>query len=75
MQAQAGWLQHDLGHLSVFKSSTWDHLAHKFVIGQLKVPDPTEITLYHVEIHSLITLLGRITLYHILKELYWILIW
>ncbi|XP_076863129.1 acyl-CoA 6-desaturase [Brachyhypopomus gauderio] len=35
-QSQAGWLQHDFGHLSVFKRSRWDHLAHKFVIGHLK---------------------------------------
>ncbi|XP_069479993.1 fatty acid desaturase 2-like [Ambystoma mexicanum] len=35
-QAQAGWLQHDFGHLSVFKKSKWNHLAHKFVIGHLK---------------------------------------
>nr|AGR45587.1 fatty acyl desaturase [Clarias macrocephalus x Clarias gariepinus] len=35
-QAQAGWLQHDFGHLSVFKNSTWDHIMHKFVIGHLK---------------------------------------
>lgn len=39
MQAQAGWLQHDFGHLSVFKNSTWDHLVHKFVIGHIKVRD------------------------------------
>nr|XP_061812728.1 acyl-CoA Delta-4 desaturase-like [Nerophis lumbriciformis] len=35
-QIQAGWLQHDFGHLSVFKKSTWNHLAHKFLIGHLK---------------------------------------
>lgn len=35
-QSQAGWLQHDFGHLSVFKKSRWDHLLHKFIIGQLK---------------------------------------
>ncbi|TSK13480.1 Fatty acid desaturase 2 [Bagarius yarrelli] len=35
-QAQAGWLQHDFGHLSVFKKSTWDHLLHKFIIGHIK---------------------------------------
>uniref|UniRef100_A0A672NU16 Fatty acid desaturase 2-like n=1 Tax=Sinocyclocheilus grahami TaxID=75366 RepID=A0A672NU16_SINGR len=35
-QSQAGWLQHDFGHLSVFKNSRWDHLLHKFVIGYLK---------------------------------------
>uniref|UniRef100_A0A8C9X386 acyl-CoA (8-3)-desaturase n=1 Tax=Sander lucioperca TaxID=283035 RepID=A0A8C9X386_SANLU len=32
----AGWLQHDFGHLSVFKKSSWNHLLHKFVIGHLK---------------------------------------
>nr|AYG96562.1 fatty acid desaturase 2 [Lepisosteus oculatus] len=35
-QAQAGWLQHDFGHLSVFRSSRWNHLLHKFTIGHLK---------------------------------------
>ncbi|KAE8606931.1 hypothetical protein XENTR_v10010931 [Xenopus tropicalis] len=35
-QAQAGWLQHDFGHLSVFKKSKWNHLIHKFIIGHLK---------------------------------------
>ncbi|XP_043923383.1 acyl-CoA 6-desaturase isoform X2 [Protopterus annectens] len=35
-QAQAGWLQHDFGHLSVFKKSKWNHLFHKIVIGHLK---------------------------------------
>ncbi|CAL8356499.1 unnamed protein product [Lota lota] len=35
-QAQAGWLQHDFGHLSVFKMSRWNHMLHKFIIGHLK---------------------------------------
>ncbi|KFV96306.1 Fatty acid desaturase 2 [Eurypyga helias] len=35
-QAQAGWLQHDFGHLSVFTKSSWNHIVHKFVIGHLK---------------------------------------
>uniref|UniRef100_A0A3B4V1G9 acyl-CoA (8-3)-desaturase n=1 Tax=Seriola dumerili TaxID=41447 RepID=A0A3B4V1G9_SERDU len=35
-QSQAGWLQHDFGHLSVFKKSRWNHLLHKFAIGHLK---------------------------------------
>ncbi|KFQ94146.1 Fatty acid desaturase 2 [Nipponia nippon] len=35
-QVQAGWLQHDFGHLSVFKKSSWNHIVHKFVIGHLK---------------------------------------
>lgn len=36
-QAQAGWLQHDYGHLSVYKKSMWNHVVHKFIIGHLKV--------------------------------------
>nr|BBL33564.1 fatty acid delta6 desaturase [Gymnachirus melas] len=35
-QSQAGWLQHDFGHLSVFKKSRWNHLMHKFIIGHIK---------------------------------------
>lgn len=35
-QSQAGWLQHDYGHLSVCKKSVWNHKLHKFVIGHLK---------------------------------------
>ncbi|KAE8606933.1 hypothetical protein XENTR_v10010932 [Xenopus tropicalis] len=36
VQAQAGWLQHDFGHLSVFSRSSWNHVVHQFVIGHLK---------------------------------------
>lgn len=36
VQAQAGWLQHDYGHLSVFSKSKWNHWLHHFVIGHLK---------------------------------------
>ncbi|XP_048401276.1 acyl-CoA Delta-4 desaturase isoform X3 [Stegostoma tigrinum] len=35
-KAQSGWLQHDFGHLSVFRSSKWNHLLHKFLIGHMK---------------------------------------
>ncbi|XP_067902275.1 acyl-CoA 6-desaturase isoform X1 [Heterodontus francisci] len=35
-QAQSGWLQHDFGHLSVFRNSKWNHLLHKFLIGHMK---------------------------------------
>ncbi|XP_058264237.1 fatty acid desaturase 2-like [Hemibagrus wyckioides] len=51
-QAQAGWLQHDLGHLSVFKNSTWDHLAHKFVIGHLKGASANWWNYQHFQHHS-----------------------
>ena len=36
-QAQAGWTQHDYGHLSVFNNSRINHWMHYFVIGGLKV--------------------------------------
>ncbi|CAF0769788.1 unnamed protein product [Brachionus calyciflorus] len=32
-QAQAGWLQHDFGHLSVFKSSKLNHFVQNIIIG------------------------------------------
>ncbi|XP_032894949.1 acyl-CoA 6-desaturase isoform X2 [Amblyraja radiata] len=35
-QAQSGWLQHDFGHLSVFRKTKWNHLLHKFLIGHMK---------------------------------------
>ncbi|KAI4539705.1 hypothetical protein MG293_010100 [Ovis ammon polii] len=35
-QAQAGWLQHDYGHLSIYKKSMWNHIVQKFIIGYLK---------------------------------------
>ncbi|XP_067686671.1 fatty acid desaturase 2-like [Haliotis asinina] len=35
-QAQAGWTQHDYGHLSVFNSSKLNHWAHHIVIGFIK---------------------------------------
>nr|KAF6275406.1 fatty acid desaturase 2 [Myotis myotis] len=43
-QAQAGWLQHDYGHLSVYKTSMWNHLVHKFVIGHLKQLDGPDLS-------------------------------
>ncbi|XP_008561776.1 PREDICTED: fatty acid desaturase 2-like protein FADS2P1, partial [Galeopterus variegatus] len=35
-QAQSSFLQHDTGHLSIFKKSKWNHLMHKFVMCHLK---------------------------------------
>jgi fatty acid desaturase len=35
-QAQAGWLQHDFGHLSVFESRELNLFCHRFVILHLK---------------------------------------
>lgn len=35
-QAQAGWAQHDYGHLSVFNSSRWNHVLHLITINFFK---------------------------------------
>jgi len=35
-QTQAGWLQHDFGHLSVFQKSKWNHWLHMLTICHLK---------------------------------------
>ncbi|XP_048216742.1 fatty acid desaturase 2-like protein FADS2B [Perognathus longimembris pacificus] len=35
-QAQSSFLQHDIGHLSLFKKSKWNHLMHKIVMCHLK---------------------------------------
>nr|KAF6275407.1 fatty acid desaturase 3 [Myotis myotis] len=35
-QAQSWYLQHDLGHTSVFRKPRWNHVAQQFVMGQLK---------------------------------------
>ncbi|XP_021103987.1 fatty acid desaturase 2-like protein FADS2P1 isoform X2 [Heterocephalus glaber] len=34
--AQSSFLQHDIGHLSMFKTSKWNHLMHKLVMCHLK---------------------------------------
>nr|WAY16342.1 front-end fatty acid desaturase group B [Urechis unicinctus] len=35
-QIQAGWTQHDYGHLSVFGSSRWNHWIQVFIINFIK---------------------------------------
>jgi fatty acid desaturase 2 (delta-6 desaturase) len=35
-EAQCGWVQHDFGHLSVFKKISWNHLLHQIFIGFTK---------------------------------------
>ncbi|PAA55994.1 hypothetical protein BOX15_Mlig023631g1, partial [Macrostomum lignano] len=35
-QAQAGWAQHDYGHLSVFNSRRLNHIGHELVVGHMK---------------------------------------
>ncbi|CAF0780983.1 unnamed protein product [Rotaria sp. Silwood1] len=34
--AQCGWIQHDFGHLSVFKKPSWNHVVHQFFMGFIK---------------------------------------
>ena len=38
-QAQAGWTQHDVGHLSVFSTSKLNHAIHYFLMSFTKVSD------------------------------------
>ncbi|XP_062994684.1 acyl-CoA (8-3)-desaturase-like [Elgaria multicarinata webbii] len=35
-QVQMSWLQHDLGHLSVFRTPKWNHVGHKIFMSLLK---------------------------------------
>ncbi|XP_063145270.1 acyl-CoA (8-3)-desaturase-like [Candoia aspera] len=35
-QGQMSWLQHDLGHLSVFRTSKWNHVGHMFFMSLMK---------------------------------------
>ncbi|KAF7245490.1 Acyl-CoA (8-3)-desaturase [Varanus komodoensis] len=35
-QNQMSWLQHDLGHLSVFSTTKWNHVIHKILMGLVK---------------------------------------
>ncbi len=37
IQAQSGWVQHDFGHLSVFKKASWNHTLHQVFLGVTKV--------------------------------------
>ncbi|XP_062973090.1 acyl-CoA (8-3)-desaturase-like [Elgaria multicarinata webbii] len=35
-QTQMSWLQHDLGHLSVFRTPKWNHVGHKIFMSLFK---------------------------------------
>ncbi|XP_077997494.1 acyl-CoA 6-desaturase-like [Glandiceps talaboti] len=52
MQAQAGWLQHDLGHLSVFTKSKVNHWVHKAVIGGIKAASASWWNFRHFQHHA-----------------------
>ncbi|KAM9148934.1 acyl-CoA (8-3)-desaturase-like [Pangshura tecta] len=49
---QAGYLQHDLGHLSVFSKRKWNQVAHMFVIGQLMGMSASWWKLMHFQHHA-----------------------
>ncbi|KAJ6654123.1 hypothetical protein lerEdw1_007391 [Lerista edwardsae] len=51
-QVQAKWLQHDLGHLSVFQSTKWNHLLHKYVMGNLLGASARWWTMMHSQHHA-----------------------
>ncbi|XP_071618663.1 acyl-CoA (8-3)-desaturase-like isoform X3 [Heliangelus exortis] len=51
-QVQASWLQHDLGHLSVFRQTKWNHLLHKFVMCHLIGASARWWTLLHSQHHA-----------------------
>uniref|UniRef100_A0A8B9IYP3 Cytochrome b5 heme-binding domain-containing protein n=1 Tax=Amazona collaria TaxID=241587 RepID=A0A8B9IYP3_9PSIT len=51
-QVQASWLQHDLGHLSVFRATKWNHLLHKFVMCHLIGASAKWWTLLHSQHHA-----------------------
>lgn len=51
-EAQCGWIQHDFGHLSVFKTSTWNHLVHQFFIGFTKGASADWWNHMHFQHHS-----------------------
>uniref|UniRef100_A0A8U8AYC0 Uncharacterized protein n=1 Tax=Geospiza parvula TaxID=87175 RepID=A0A8U8AYC0_GEOPR len=51
-QVQASWLQHDLGHLSVFRKTKWNHLLHKFVMCHLIGASAKWWTLLHSQHHA-----------------------
>ena len=37
IKAQAGWLQHDLGHVSAFATNEMNHFMQKVTLSLLKV--------------------------------------
>ncbi|CAF1935419.1 unnamed protein product [Rotaria magnacalcarata] len=51
-EAQCGWVQHDFGHLSVFKKSSWNHLLHQFYIGFTKGASADWWNNMHFQHHS-----------------------
>lgn len=51
-EAQCGWIQHDFGHLSVFKNVSWNHIFHQFFIGLTKGASADWWNNMHFQHHS-----------------------
>ncbi|XP_044281985.1 acyl-CoA (8-3)-desaturase-like [Varanus komodoensis] len=51
-QVQASWLQHDLGHLSVFQKTKWNRLLHRFVMCHLIGASASWWNLLHSQHHA-----------------------
>ncbi|XP_061494225.1 acyl-CoA (8-3)-desaturase-like isoform X2 [Rhineura floridana] len=51
-QSQSGWLQHDLGHLSVFSNPKWNHIFHEYVMCHLKGVSTTWWSFHHSQHHA-----------------------
>ncbi|KAM7165025.1 acyl-CoA (8-3)-desaturase-like [Macrochelys suwanniensis] len=51
-QTQAGYLHHDMGHLSVFSKPKWNHMVQKFMIGQLLGMAANWWNLRHIQHHA-----------------------
>ncbi|GFS07568.1 fatty acid desaturase 2-like [Elysia marginata] len=52
VEGQVGWLQHDFGHLSVFRSSKLNHALHYFTIGLIKGASPSWWNHMHYQHHA-----------------------
>ncbi|XP_061165492.1 acyl-CoA 6-desaturase-like isoform X1 [Saccostrea echinata] len=59
VQSQIGWLQHDFGHLSVFKSSWLDHVFHFLTIGCIKGASPSWWNHMHYQHHAKPNVMGK----------------
>ncbi|KAK3083286.1 hypothetical protein FSP39_018599 [Pinctada imbricata] len=58
-QAQAGWTQHDYGHMSVFKSHKMNHIFHHLVIGHLKAASSHWWNFRHFQHHAKPNILNK----------------
>jgi fatty acid desaturase 2 (delta-6 desaturase) len=52
VEAQVGWIQHDFGHLSVFKNTKWNHVLHYFTVGIIKGASPLWWNHMHYQHHA-----------------------